>query len=88
MSKDFGTYYVVTEDQNFVELPYGRYDIGVFSVKRCDFDDPKELYKEFTHWSESAVDSLVFMDEKEANAVALRYTTEKLRDVRNEEIFK
>jgi hypothetical protein len=67
-TNDWGTFYAVYEHTAYTEFPTGRYDIGIFEVKQYSFDNPKELYKEFTHWSKDSIDEIIFLDEKEAKA--------------------
>ena len=81
-TNDWSTFYAVHEHTAYTEFPTGRYDIGTFEVKQYSFDNPKELYKEFTHWSKDSIDKMIFLDEKEANKAALDCTYKKLRDVR------
>ena len=79
---NFGTFYAVYEDKAYEKLPNGRYDIGAFFVKEYSFKNPKELYKEFTHWSKTAIDEMVFTTKEEAYMSAINKTIKKLNEVK------
>ena len=79
---NFGTFYAVYEDRNYVNFFNERYDIGAFYVKNYSFKTPKALYKEFSGWSETAIDEMVFTTKEEAYMSAINKTIKKLSEVK------
>lgn len=81
-SVDFGTFYAVYEYKIYAKFFNERYDVGAFYVKDYSFKNPKDLYKEFSGWSESAIDEMVFTTKEEAYMSAINKTIKKLNEVK------
>ena len=84
--------YIVRETRYFVDFSFGREDIGHFYVESHYFDTIKSLLKEFSHWSEEAIEEDVFTVSDNANANALKRTKQKVGKIKaklkTEEDFK
>ena len=75
------TLYTVYENTEYVDLPWGRYDIGSYYVEDNSYDSSKAVMVAGAGKNAEFIKENVFESREEANAYALKKTIEKLNNV-------
>ena len=73
--------YYVYDETHYVDLPWGRFDVGPYHVETKYFHTAKALLRAGTEVCEEFVKENVFESQEKANEFALAQTIKKLNEV-------